>query len=76
VVNVESRMLGLMVDSVSEVVRIPAHAVELPPPFVDGIDTAYIAGIGKFEGRLLILVDLGKVLSADDVEVNMTLRNT
>ena len=63
VVNIDKRVLGLMVDSVSEVLRIPEHTVEPPPPLVVGIDATYIKGIGKFQGRLLILLDLGKVLS-------------
>ncbi len=62
VVNIDTRVLGLMVDSVSEVLRIPSHSIEPPPPLVAGIDAAYIKGVGKFEGRLLILLDLGKVL--------------
>jgi purine-binding chemotaxis protein CheW len=68
VVNIDKRVLGLMVDSVSEVLRIPRHTVEPPPPIVAGIDATYIKGIGKFEGRLLILLDLGKVLSGTKTE--------
>ena len=66
VVNVAHRALGLIVDSVSEVLRIPAHAVEPPPPLVAGVDAAYIKGVGKFEDRLLILLDLEKVFSAQE----------
>ena len=66
VVNIDNRVLGLLVDSVSEVLQIPAHTIEPPPPLVAGIDAAYIKGIGKFEDRLLILLDLGKVLSANE----------
>jgi purine-binding chemotaxis protein CheW len=73
VVNVEGRVLGLMVDSVSEVLEIPAHAVEPPSPLVAGIEAAYIKGIGKFQGRLLILLDLAKVLSANAAENNMNI---
>jgi purine-binding chemotaxis protein CheW len=68
VVNIDKRVLGLMVDSVSEVLRIPEHTVEPPPPLVAGIDATYIKGIGKFEGRLLILLDLGKVLAGTKTE--------
>ncbi len=68
VVNIDNRVLGLLVDSVSEVLQIPAHTIEPPPPLVAGIDAAYIKGIGKFEDRLLILLDLGKVLSKNKTE--------
>ena len=68
VVNIDTRVLGLMVDSVSEVLWIPSHTIEPAPPLVAGIDAAYIKGVGRFEGRLLILLDLGKVLSAPQTE--------
>ncbi|TLY20890.1 MAG: chemotaxis protein CheW [Nitrospirae bacterium] len=68
VVNIDNRVLGLLVDSVSEVLQIPAHTIEPPPPLVAGIDAAYIKGIGKFEDRLLILLDLGKILSKKKTE--------
>jgi purine-binding chemotaxis protein CheW len=61
-------VLGLLVDSVTEVLQIPAHTIEPPPPLVAGIDAAYIKGIGKFEDRLLILLDLGKILSKNKTE--------
>ena len=69
VVNIDNRVLGLLVDSVSEVLQIPAHTIEPPPPLVAGIDAAYIKGIGKLEDRLLILLDLGKVLSANEKDL-------
>ena len=68
VVNIDNRVLGLLVDSVSEVLQIPAQTIEPPPPLVAGIDAAYIKGIGKFEDRLLILLDLGKILSKKKTE--------
>jgi len=68
VVNIDNRVLGLLVDSVSEVLQIPAQTIEPPPPLVAGIDAAYIKGIGKFEDRLLILLDLGKILSKNKTE--------
>ena len=68
VVNIDNRVLGLLVDSVTEVLQIPAHTIEPPPPLVAGIDAAYIKGIGKFEDRLLILLDLGKILSKKKTE--------
>ena len=60
--------VGFVVDSVSEVLRIPANTVEPAPPVVAGVDSDYISGVGKLEDRLLILLDLDKLLSADDLE--------
>ena len=48
--------------------RIPANTVEPAPPVVAGVDSDYISGVGKLEDRLLILLDLDKLLSADDLE--------
>lgn len=66
VVNMDSRMIGLIVDSVSEVLRLSKDAMEPPPPVVAGIDSEYIRGLGKLEGRLLILLDLNKILTMDE----------
>lgn len=66
VVNMEGRMVGLIVDSVSEVLRLSEGAIEPPPPVVAGIDSEYIRGLGKLDGRLLILLDLSKILTKEE----------
>jgi purine-binding chemotaxis protein CheW len=63
VVMIDNVTVGLIVDEVSEVLRIPEDTVEPPPPIVAGIESDYIKGVGKLEDRLLILLDLGKILS-------------
>jgi purine-binding chemotaxis protein CheW len=62
VVNVENRVLGLVVDSVSEVLRVPVNTIEPPPSLVAGIGSEYVKGVGKIDERLLILLDLAMVL--------------
>jgi len=64
VVDVESRIIGFIVDSVSEVLRIPMNITEAPPALTTGIDSEFIKSVGKLEDRLLILIDLDKILSA------------
>jgi len=59
--------VGFVVDAVSEVRRIPAGTVDPPPPVVAGMDSEYICGVGKLEDSLLILLDLDKLLSSDDM---------
>ena len=54
--------------AVSEVLRIPASTVEPPPPVVAGLESEYISGVGKLEDRLLILLDLDRLLSRADIE--------
>lgn len=66
VVKVEEVTIGLIVDEVSEILRLPDDTVEPPPPIIAGIDADYIQGVGKLEDRLLILLDLNKILSGEE----------
>jgi purine-binding chemotaxis protein CheW len=63
VVELNAMIVGFVVDSVSEVLRIQSNTVEPPPPIVSGIDSEYISGVGKLDDRLLILIDINKLLS-------------
>ena len=67
VVEVEGRMVGLIVDSASEVIKIPRSEIEQPPHVFDEGGTNYVTGVGKLNGRLIILVDLTKVLQKGDL---------
>lgn len=69
VMELEEKIVGFLVDAVSEVLRIPAATVEEPPPVVAGIGSEYIRGVGKLDGRLLILLDLTHLMSHLDTEV-------
>ena len=66
VIEINNMIVGFVVDSVSEVLRIPASTVEPPPPVVSGLESEYISGVGKLEDRLLILLDLNTLLSGED----------
>jgi purine-binding chemotaxis protein CheW len=66
VVEVKGTVLGLIVDSVSEVLRIPADTVE-PPPQLGQARQEYVSGVGKLDDRLLILLDVDRLMSADDL---------
>lgn len=68
VVDIEGRTVGLIVDGVSEVLRLGMDTIEPPPSMVAGVDAEYIWGVGKLEDRLLILLDLAKVLAKDHKE--------
>jgi purine-binding chemotaxis protein CheW len=63
VVELSGKVVGFVVDAVSEVLRIPESVTEPPPPIVSGIEADYITAVGKLEDRLLILLDLEKVLA-------------
>ncbi|WP_027179864.1 chemotaxis protein CheW [Maridesulfovibrio bastinii] len=68
VIEISNMIVGFVVDSVSEVLRIPEGTVEPPPPVVSGLESEYISGVGKLEDRLLILLDLDRLLSSDEQE--------
>jgi purine-binding chemotaxis protein CheW len=55
-----------VVDSVSEVLRIPSSTIEPPPPVISGLDSEYISGVGKLDDRLLIMLDLNRLLSKEE----------
>lgn len=59
---------GILVDSVSEVLRISSDIVEPPPPMASGAGSEYILGVGKLKERLLILLDIEKLLGARESE--------
>ena len=67
VIEITGVIVGFVVDAVSEVLHIPASAVEPPPPVVAGVDSEYISGVGKLEDSLIILLDFDKLLSGDDM---------
>ncbi|MGE5552486.1 MAG: chemotaxis protein CheW [Betaproteobacteria bacterium] len=69
VVEVGGQTVGMTVDNVSEVLRLSAAAID-PPPALAGGDSGYLAGVGKLGERLLMLLNLEKLipqLSLDEV---------
>lgn len=66
VVELVDRVVGFMVDSVREVIRVDREVIEPPPDLAIGIDAHYITGVAKLDDRLLILLDLDEVLTADE----------
>ena len=67
VVDLHRVVIGFVVDGVSEVLRIQSSTVEPPPPVVSGIESEYIKGVGKLDNRLLILLDLDKLIPIEEL---------
>lgn len=63
VAEVATQTVGLVVDTVTEVLRIADEAIDPLPPTVTNIDAEYLKGVGKLDRRLIILLDLEKVLT-------------
>jgi len=82
VIETKRTALGVIVDSVSEVLRIPADSVELPPR-LGKVDREYVSGVAKRDDRLLLLLDgdrlmedAGEMPGLKAVHVSLTERNT
>jgi len=58
--------LGLVVDAVTEVLRAPETAVSSPPAYFKGLSAEFLRGIVRLEGRLVVLLDLDKILSSQE----------
>lgn len=63
VVEVEGHTVGIIVDEVNEVLRLGQDSIEPAPAIIGGITAEYLTGVGKLDGRLLILLDMDKILS-------------
>jgi purine-binding chemotaxis protein CheW len=55
--------VGIIVDQVSEVLRLPVESIEPPPVAIGGINAEYLTGVGKLDERLLILLDMDRILT-------------
>ena len=68
VLNIRGRVVGAVVDSVSDVVELPANAIR-PAPEISShaVDTSYITGLGSVGDRMLILVDIEALMSSADM---------
>jgi len=68
ILNVAGRVVGMVVDAVSDVIQLAAEQIRPAPDFsVSTFDTKYITGLGTIEERMLILVDIEKLMSGADM---------
>jgi purine-binding chemotaxis protein CheW len=66
VIEISGNTLGMIVDGVSEVLRISSDIVEAPPLAISNIDADYLEGVAKLEERLIILLNLDKVMNKQE----------
>jgi purine-binding chemotaxis protein CheW len=67
VAEIERKMVGLIVDAASEVIRLAESEIEAPPEIFQESDVKYVTGVGKLHGRLVILIDLTKILQKGEL---------
>lgn len=68
-VEIKDTVIGMLVNSVKEVMRLPLSSIEPTPETIKSkINAEYLTGVGKVENRLLILLNLAKVLGEEEIE--------
>ncbi len=66
IVEINESRVGFIVDAVNEVLRIPESSIEPPPRSVAGLRSDYLKGVGKVDDRLLILLEVNKILTSSE----------
>ena len=67
VLNIASRVIGMVVDSVSEVVRLGPGEIRPAPPMGSAFDAEVLLGLGTIDERMLILLDIERLMSSDEL---------
>jgi purine-binding chemotaxis protein CheW len=67
ILNVASRVVGMVVDSVSDVLMLTPDQIKPTPEFSASLGTEYLMGLATVDKRMLILVDIEKLMSSDDM---------
>ena len=67
ILNVAGRVMGIVVDGVSDVINLQAEQIRPAPELGSVIDTEYITGLGTVDERMLILIDIENLMSCSDL---------
>lgn len=67
--NAQEMTMGIIVDEVSEVMDIVAEQIEPPPSFGNAVGTDFILGMGKVDQKVIMMLDIDKVLSSEEIAV-------
>ena len=68
ILNIQDRVVGMEVDSVSDVISLTAEQIK-PAPDMGALNTDYVVGLGTVDERMIILVDIDRLMSSDDMGV-------
>ena len=69
VLNVCGRVIGMVVDGVSDVIALTPEQIHATPEFGSSLDTQYLIGLGTVDERMIILIDIEQLMSSRDMEL-------
>lgn len=67
ILNIADRVVGMVVDGVSDVIQLSADNLRPAPDFSSTLDTRYIVGLGTVDDRMIIVVDIERLMSSQDM---------
>jgi len=67
IVELETQTIGMLVDSVVGIIRLPEEAIQPPPEMVAQVNGVYLTGVTHHQERLVVLLDLSRVLTVEEV---------
>ena len=67
VLNIRGKVMGMVVDSVSDVTTLTADQIRPAPDMGSAMDTDYLIGLGTLDERMLILIDIDKLMSSEEI---------
>jgi purine-binding chemotaxis protein CheW len=67
ILDLDGKLMGMIVDSASEIIRVTADQIGPPPELINEAGAGYITGVVHIGARLIVLLDLRRVLSSEDV---------
>jgi len=69
ILNVANRVVGIVVDGVSDVIALTPEQIKAAPEFSSSLDMEYITGVGTVDDRMIIVVDIEKLMSSRDMDL-------
>lgn len=69
ILNIRDRVVGILVDGVSDVLTLSADQIKPAPEFGATLSAEYLTGLGSIEDRMLILIDIEKLMFSEDMEL-------
>jgi len=69
ILNIQDRVVGMVVDSVSDVISLTAEQIKAAPDMGGALNTDYLLGLGTVDERMIILVDIDRLMSSEEMGV-------